>query len=61
MQNDVDPFGQLSWLVEVLEDAEAQGESVHILGHIPTGSVDILKVWSREYNRIINRFLLQLN
>ncbi|KAL1509127.1 hypothetical protein ABEB36_003915 [Hypothenemus hampei] len=56
LEDDHDPFGQLAWLVDTLKQAEAAGESVHILGHIPTGSQDVYKIWAREYNRIINRF-----
>ncbi|XP_050300058.1 sphingomyelin phosphodiesterase B-like [Anthonomus grandis grandis] len=56
LQDDQDPNGQLDWLVSILSQAEAKNESVHILGHLPTGSVDIMKVWGREYNKIVNRF-----
>ncbi|XP_066145817.1 sphingomyelin phosphodiesterase-like [Euwallacea fornicatus] len=56
LQDDKDPFDELAWLVDVLKDAEDNNESVHILGHIPVGSVSMLKVWAREYNRIVNRF-----
>lgn len=54
--NDVDPYDQLKWLVQVLSDAEKNGEKVHILHHVPSGSKDCLPVWSREYSRIISRF-----
>ncbi|KAJ8974388.1 hypothetical protein NQ317_006167 [Molorchus minor] len=53
---DKDPYGQLEWLVEVLVAAEEKEEKVHILMHVPTGSSECLRVWSREYNRIIERF-----
>ncbi|CAG9854051.1 unnamed protein product [Phyllotreta striolata] len=49
-----DPYGQLQWLVKVLQQAEKDKEIVHILSHIPTSAC--LKVWGREYNRIIERF-----
>lgn len=32
------------------------GEKVHIIGHIPPGHSDCLKVWSRNYYQIINRY-----
>ncbi|XP_019868461.2 sphingomyelin phosphodiesterase-like [Aethina tumida] len=54
--DDYDPYGQLNWLVNVLLEAEQNGESVHILSHIPSGSQSCVSVWSREFNKIINRF-----
>lgn len=48
-----DPFGQLKWMVNVLEQAEQKNESVHILAHIPTEQC--LEIWSREFNRIVDR------
>jgi len=47
---------QLNWLHDTLLEAEKQGEHVHILAHIPSGSRDCWPVWAREYNRIIERF-----
>ncbi|XP_023021435.2 sphingomyelin phosphodiesterase-like [Leptinotarsa decemlineata] len=52
--DDRDPYGQLKWLAEVLHKAENNEEIVHILAHIPTKSC--LKVWAREYRKIIERF-----
>lgn len=54
--DDYDPYGQLNWLVNVLLEAEQNGESVHILSHIPSGSHSCVAVWSREFNKIINRY-----
>nr|CAD7195607.1 unnamed protein product [Timema douglasi] len=51
-----DPYGQLKWLAETLLQAEKDGEKVHILQHIPTGSKDCVEVWSREYHKIVDRF-----
>lgn len=51
-----DPNGQLKWFHDVLLEAEAQGEKVHVLAHVPGGSSHSQHTWSREYNRIINRF-----
>ncbi|KAJ8959688.1 hypothetical protein NQ318_021879 [Aromia moschata] len=56
LNEDEDPYGQLAWLVETLLAAEEAGESVHILMHVPTGNSECLTVWSREFNRIIERF-----
>ncbi|XP_063244223.1 sphingomyelin phosphodiesterase-like [Bacillus rossius redtenbacheri] len=51
-----DPYGQLAWLAETLLRAERDGEKVHLLYHIPSGSKDCLRTWSREYHRIVDRF-----
>lgn len=53
--DDIDPYGQLQWLVKVLLDAEENDEVVHILSHVPNGEDDCLHNWSREYSKIINR------
>jgi sphingomyelin phosphodiesterase len=53
---DFDPFGQLQWLADNLKQAEDNNESVHILMHVTTGSSTQLKVWSREYARIVERY-----
>lgn len=50
-----DPYGMLAWLVAELTAAEARGEKVHIIGHLPPGSVECWGVWSRQLDRIINR------
>ncbi|XP_070605448.1 sphingomyelin phosphodiesterase [Erythrolamprus reginae] len=52
--NSTDPAGQLQWLVGVLQGAEAAGEKVHIIGHIPPSHC--LRSWGWNYYRIINRF-----
>ncbi|KAF7272238.1 hypothetical protein GWI33_014950 [Rhynchophorus ferrugineus] len=56
LKTNKDPYGQLDWLVSILEQAERYNESVHILSHIPTGGSEIMNTWSREYNKIVNRF-----
>lgn len=53
--NSTDPVSELQWLVYELQGAEMNGEKVHIIGHIPPGHSDCLKVWSRNYYHIINR------
>ncbi|KAJ8894389.1 hypothetical protein PR048_007040 [Dryococelus australis] len=50
-----DPYGQLKWLAETLLQAEKDQEKVHILYHIPTGSKDCVRTWSREFHKIIDR------
>ncbi|XP_002119636.3 sphingomyelin phosphodiesterase [Ciona intestinalis] len=53
----VDPNGELAWLVKTLEDAEDNGEVVHIIGHIPPSMTgDCLKVWRNNYHDIISRY-----
>lgn len=47
---------QLQWLHDTLLAAETNQEHVHILAHIPSGNGDCFRTWSREYNRIVNRF-----
>ncbi|XP_031847161.1 sphingomyelin phosphodiesterase isoform X1 [Nomia melanderi] len=54
--NSTDPVSELQWLVYELQGAEMNGEKVHIIGHIPPGHSDCLKVWSRNYYHIINRY-----
>jgi sphingomyelin phosphodiesterase len=53
--NSTDPMGQLTWLIEELNMAETKGEKVHIIGHIPPGQSDCLKIWSKNYYDIVNR------
>ena len=47
---------ELQWLINELQAAEFNEEKVHIIGHIPPGHSDCLKVWSRNYYLIINRY-----
>ena len=54
--NDTDPSGQLQWLVQELHEAEAVGEKVHLIGHIPPGIPDCLPAWSAAFNKIVRRF-----
>jgi sphingomyelin phosphodiesterase len=56
LMNSTDPAEELKWLVYELQLAEFKDEKVHIIGHIPPGHVDCVAVWSRNYNRIINRY-----
>ncbi|XP_044255851.1 sphingomyelin phosphodiesterase-like isoform X2 [Tribolium madens] len=54
--NSTDPAKELKWLVHELQEAENKGEKVHLIGHIPPGSSDCMKVWSRNFNKIIERY-----
>lgn len=47
---------QLQWFHDVLLQAEALGERVHVLAHIPPGEGSCVRVWAREYNRVVERF-----
>lgn len=51
-----DPLGQLQWLIDELSQAEAFGEKVHILGHIPPGNPDCVKIWSQNFYKVISRY-----
>ncbi|KAK7063316.1 Sphingomyelin phosphodiesterase [Halocaridina rubra] len=55
-ENSTDLASELFWLEAELGKAEAAGEHVHLLGHIPPGIVSAERTWSREYNRIIWRY-----
>ncbi len=67
--NATDPDGVLQWLyTEVgpsssrhthtsqLRYAESHNEKVHIIGHIPPGNDGCLRVWSNNYQRLVNRW-----
>ncbi|CAI7640204.1 unnamed protein product [Penicillium manginii] len=53
---ETDPNGQLRWLVTELSAAEAAGERVWLLGHMPMGSGDTLHDGSNYFNQIIQRY-----
>lgn len=58
--NSTDPVNELQWLIYELQTAEMSGEKVHIIGHIPPGHADCLKIWSRNYYHIINRWVWRM-
>lgn len=47
---------QLEWLRDILIAAEIAGEKVHILGHIPPNTSSCIRVWNREYNKLVRVF-----
>lgn len=47
---------QLKWLRDTLIEAEAAGEKVHILGHVPPNTSSCTRAWNREYNKLIRQF-----
>lgn len=54
--NSTDPATELQWFIYELQSAEFSNEKVHVIGHIPPGHSDCLKVWSRNFYKIINRY-----
>jgi sphingomyelin phosphodiesterase len=44
-------------MADTLLQAEAAGEKVHILGHIPSGHAECYRTWSREFHKIIDRLV----
>lgn len=56
LMNSTDPAKELQWFIYELQSAEFSGEKVHVIGHIPPGHSDCLRVWSRNYYTIINRY-----
>ncbi|UYV61789.1 SMPD1 [Cordylochernes scorpioides] len=54
--NTTDPANQLRWLINELQLSELIGQKVHIIGHIPPGTMDCLSEWSRNFYKIINRY-----
>lgn len=56
LYNDVDNFGQLAWLENVLYDAEQNGESVHILSHVPSGDYSAYAYWMQQFYKILARY-----
>lgn len=54
--NSTDPVKELQWFIYELQSAEFNKEKVHVIGHIPPGHSDCLKVWSKNYYSIINRY-----
>ncbi|KAF4157104.1 hypothetical protein CNMCM6936_003285 [Aspergillus lentulus] len=53
---EIDPSGQLAWLVNELDAAETAGERVWLLGHMPMGSGDAFHDASNYFNQIDQRY-----
>ncbi|KAH7722242.1 Protein ASM-3 a [Aphelenchoides avenae] len=53
--NQTDPDGQMSWFVDELSQAEAAGDKVHVVAHIPPGDGEALEGWSLNYLKVVNR------
>ena len=54
--NNTDPGEQLDFLVNELKEAEENGESVYIAGHIPPGNLNCMTLWNERYNAIVDRY-----
>lgn len=54
--NSTDPATELQWFIYELQSAEFSNEKVHVVGHVPPGHPDCLKVWSRNFYSIIARY-----
>ena len=53
--NQTDPDGTMTWLLEQLEDAERNGDKVHIVAHIGGGDGEALEGWAINYYNAVNR------
>ena len=53
--NPIDPGNQLSWLINELEQAEKQNNSVMIISHLPPSN-ECIGSWTHNYIRIVERF-----
>ena len=56
MKNPTDPIKQFIWLENVLRQAEKDGETVYIIGHIPPGDSTYTSSCSKRYNALVDRF-----
>ncbi|MCL4137566.1 UNVERIFIED_CONTAM: hypothetical protein GTU68_006698 [Idotea baltica] len=52
----MDPGHVLNWLVKELQEAEANNELVHIIGHIPPLYVDCYDQWAHQFSRVVSRY-----
>ncbi|KAL7643927.1 UNVERIFIED_CONTAM: hypothetical protein RMT77_005936 [Armadillidium vulgare] len=52
----IDPGHVLNWLVKELQQAETNGELVHIIGHIPPLYVDCYDQWAHQFSRLVSRY-----
>ncbi|KAI1319697.1 hypothetical protein EDD11_003391 [Mortierella claussenii] len=53
---DLDPNGELQWLITQLQAAEDAGERVWIIGHVGPSQTDCLQNWSAQYYQVIQRY-----
>jgi sphingomyelin phosphodiesterase len=53
---EIDPNGQIAWLVRQLDAAERDGERVYIIGHHPPGEWDAFHDYSNHLDQVVNRY-----
>ena len=53
--NQTDPDGYMTWLANELAKAEAAGDKVQIVGHIPPSEGDTFAAWTTNYLNVVNR------
>lgn len=46
----------LKWFINELKEAEDKNIKVHVIGHIPPGYIDCLKIWGKNFYDIISRY-----
>lgn len=51
----IDPLGQLKWLIQELLEAEAVGDKVHIISHVPSGQPECQGVMTSLMSILIKR------
>uniref|UniRef100_A0A7E4W9P3 Sphingomyelin phosphodiesterase n=1 Tax=Panagrellus redivivus TaxID=6233 RepID=A0A7E4W9P3_PANRE len=54
--NQTDPDGTMTWFLKQLADAEAAGDKVQIVAHIPGNDNEMLEGWAINYYHAVNRF-----
>jgi sphingomyelin phosphodiesterase len=53
---EIDPSGQLAWLVSELQAAETAGERVWLISHVPSGVGDFFHDYSNYFDQIVQRY-----
>ena len=56
VENPNDPLGQFAWIEMQLRIAEAKGEKVYVVGHIPFGHEGSSEECSLRYKALVDRF-----
>lgn len=46
----------MSWLITQVAEAEAVGDKVQIIAHIPPGESEAFESWSLVYYNMVNRY-----
>lgn len=54
--DDLDPNGQLQWLVNELQDSQTNNEKVWLMGHVAPSDSDCVVPWSNLFDGIVNRY-----